>query len=854
MFQHEINNYVSIDADLLEKIKRNEVEGTLSIITTRHHFRIEEIEQLSKAILQNTKIKAFVLKGRTVLSSIITLMKGLKDNKSISHIYLDSNDLDSDGVKFGVLRLFHFFHPKKTPIQFLSISNNKIGDEGAKELAQVISPYYPDLKQLYLIGNNIGDEGIKALGAALGTSNELEQFVLANNKITSQTAKAFTSALNRQNYSLRILNVDHCGIGDEGAEAFVNCRMLREFSLNGNSIGDEGAKSLGLGFRNNWPLRVFSLRENNIGDEGAKSLSEGLNAHKYLHALYLDNNNIGDEGAKYLLKMLKYNKIIRIIGLKGNNISQVILDEINFLLERNKNLVEDNEKRKNSSTALENIFNWFGNLLDVSSSSGDASGSEKASLSQVRRSSFDDSDADTEVKLATVVSSGPASKPVSASKPIVVPKPVVTPTKVDKKSVAVVPVATAPTVTTATVTLPKNPLSDAEIAKFRQLISLDFLQKPSAPAAPVVGNAVVLDSRAEAQLKVMLNYHLELQEYIAQINRSPKLTQYYNEMLSALDNLVLAFKVINSGSVEGTNLTKEMISLGEQVLAGALSFLGVSKLVGMMVSVLAFVFGVLNDRDINALAFRVSRLFPNSSDNGNILKCLAILLTIHQQSLINNPPALPATLSPTGLYLKAKAFTNGRDTISATDALVMDHIGIIVKFLNSLSGESAPSINEWLPQLLALFKISLSKPVKTTATLTVPSTTAVYVQQAISVAVSTPASVSSSSSTNVDELAERVDRLEAKVTAPRSPVHTVGSGSMAMAYLSPNAHGASQANVQLANDVAGIRQQLADHHDVVVMTREELAALQARVQQLERAQASAAPATQNRTGDWCVVS
>ena len=57
--------------------------------------------------------------------------------------------------------------------------------------------------------------------------------------------------------------------------------------LNGNNIGDDGAKSLSESLKVNSTLTTLNLCENNIGDDGAKPLSESLKVNSTLTYLSL---------------------------------------------------------------------------------------------------------------------------------------------------------------------------------------------------------------------------------------------------------------------------------------------------------------------------------------------------------------------------------------------------------------------------------------------------------------------------------------------------------------------------------------------------------------------------------------
>jgi hypothetical protein len=71
---------------------------------------------------------------------------------------------------------------QSSSLQELVVSDNHIGDEGAKMLAAALSQN-SSLLELNLNGNEIGDQGAKALGAALAQNVSLTTLYLAWNQI-----------------------------------------------------------------------------------------------------------------------------------------------------------------------------------------------------------------------------------------------------------------------------------------------------------------------------------------------------------------------------------------------------------------------------------------------------------------------------------------------------------------------------------------------------------------------------------------------------------------------------------------------------------------------------------------------
>ena len=120
------------------------------------------------------------------------------------------------------------------------------------------------------------------------------------------TERAWRKALPRMldKGSLTHLDLQGNSIGDEGAKAVAAAvaasGSLTHLDICDNNIGVEGAKAIAEVVAASGSLTRLSLRLNKIGDEGAKAIAGAVAASGSLTELWLANNNIGDEGAKAL--------------------------------------------------------------------------------------------------------------------------------------------------------------------------------------------------------------------------------------------------------------------------------------------------------------------------------------------------------------------------------------------------------------------------------------------------------------------------------------------------------------------------------------------------------------------------
>ena len=204
-------------------------------------------------------------------------------------------------------------------MQELSLSLNKIGDEGLAVLADAL-PLCSNLNLLNLKGNQIGAEGAKALAEVLPHCPSLQELNLCSNKIRVEGAKALAAAL-------------------------PLCPNLQELSLSHNQIGDEGAKALAEVLPHCPNLQELSLSLNKIGDEGARALAAALPNYRNLKTLDLSYNLIGDEAIKALVGALDNN-----LSVQGCSLSQVLVEGIKEILGM-KEILDRNKKPATKTVA-----------------------------------------------------------------------------------------------------------------------------------------------------------------------------------------------------------------------------------------------------------------------------------------------------------------------------------------------------------------------------------------------------------------------------------------------------------------------------------------------------------------------
>eukprot|EP01048_Picozoa_sp_COSAG05_P009761 COSAG05_NODE_821_length_7122_cov_142.066781_3_plen_600_part_00 len=140
----------------------------------------------------------------------------------------------------------------------LDLSMNDIGDEGAWELADALEEN-TCLRSLKLDGNGITGAGIEFFPSTLRKNSQLEALSFAMNKLGDDGAKAIATMLSFVDPA-----VSEAAANSEDQEDH-NC-LLQRLNLDGNGISDVGADALATALSGNSSLKMLSIRGNFLSE------------------------------------------------------------------------------------------------------------------------------------------------------------------------------------------------------------------------------------------------------------------------------------------------------------------------------------------------------------------------------------------------------------------------------------------------------------------------------------------------------------------------------------------------------------------------------------------------------------
>jgi Ran GTPase-activating protein (RanGAP) involved in mRNA processing and transport len=192
--------------------------------------------------------------------------------------------------------------------QFL-LGNNAISTTGAKRIASFLERYPNRMETWYLAGCHITRHGFSFLVPQMVQSTSISNIWLKRNPLGPDSA-TLLSELVLQTENLRTLDLETTELGDAGTCKFIDgiCdkkSSLKHLYLNANGIGRNGCASLGNYLADpNCILESLFISTNPLGDAGLKLLGPGFKSNKTLKRIMLGSTGLTSGGVIELANAL----------------------------------------------------------------------------------------------------------------------------------------------------------------------------------------------------------------------------------------------------------------------------------------------------------------------------------------------------------------------------------------------------------------------------------------------------------------------------------------------------------------------------------------------------------------------
>lgn len=254
--------------------------------------------------------------------TLLSLTQAAIANKKVKHLDLSAHGKKTLGPKEGAEIGTLLKSATKGVSLKLGLRNQKIGDEGAKSIAEAMDANPGILTGLDLSHNDIKEEGAEALVKAFAKSKTLAELDLYGTKMSEKLLRELIEVTMIQNKAMHTLRLN----GEELKEietmqvlarALKENKVMRDLSLYGNKIDHKMAHELVEGLKENYSLKRLDLDFNDIGSEGTSEIAGWLENNSTLVELRLGNNGIRKAGLEDLQEAMQENATVVELNLAG---------------------------------------------------------------------------------------------------------------------------------------------------------------------------------------------------------------------------------------------------------------------------------------------------------------------------------------------------------------------------------------------------------------------------------------------------------------------------------------------------------------------------------------------------------
>ncbi|EPQ03363.1 Ribonuclease inhibitor [Myotis brandtii] len=226
-----------------------------------------------------------------------TLFQGLAD----STCPLEAIRLEGCGLTAANCQDLCGIVAAKASLNELQLGNNKLGDAGIAELCPGLLSPSSRLKTLWLWECDFTASGCKDLCRVLTAKESLKELSVAGNEVGDEGARLLCESLQEPSCRLESLWLKSCGLTvaccPHVSAMLAQNRSLQELEMSNNNLGDEGMELLCQGLRQpGVTLRMLSVGDCEVTDQGCTSLAALLLANHSLLELDLSNNCMTEVG------------------------------------------------------------------------------------------------------------------------------------------------------------------------------------------------------------------------------------------------------------------------------------------------------------------------------------------------------------------------------------------------------------------------------------------------------------------------------------------------------------------------------------------------------------------------------
>nr|KAF6267981.1 ribonuclease/angiogenin inhibitor 1 [Pipistrellus kuhlii] len=269
------------------------------------------------------------------------VLQGLQPACKVQKLSLQNCNLTEAGCGplSGVLRSL-------PALRELDLSYNQLQDAGLRLLCEGLMDPQCHIEKLQLEYSNLTADSCEALAALVRAKPELKDLGVSNNDIGEAGARMLCRGLADSTCPLESLRLESCGLTAANCadlSAIVAAKpSLSELQLGNNKLGDAGIAALCPGLLSPGSrLKTLWLWECDFTASACKDLCRVLGAKESLRELSVAGNAVGDEGARLLCESLRDPSCrLESLWIKSCSLTAACCQHVSAMLAQNRSLQE----------------------------------------------------------------------------------------------------------------------------------------------------------------------------------------------------------------------------------------------------------------------------------------------------------------------------------------------------------------------------------------------------------------------------------------------------------------------------------------------------------------------------------
>ena len=293
-------------------------------------FGASEGKIIANVFANNQNLVKLALNGAQLQQdSLDSIMDELESHTRLLCLFLGEN-----GIGLKEMKKLAPILSRMTQLKALRLDGNSFEDEGAIMLAGALRKL--KLNTLDLDCCEFGGTGMKEIFGSIAEKNELIHLQMSENVIEEDFDQEEIAASLAMLTKLRLLELSGCGVDERCIKSVKRLTRLKHFWVNLNHIQEKEdvfADSI-----RNLNLERLVVQDAGISLGGINTISEALEGHVDLNYFSVDGNSFGDQGMKSINENLRKLSRIEMLGLGDCDISEA--DELVEFMQRNVDLKE----------------------------------------------------------------------------------------------------------------------------------------------------------------------------------------------------------------------------------------------------------------------------------------------------------------------------------------------------------------------------------------------------------------------------------------------------------------------------------------------------------------------------------